>query len=152
MKRGRGLVALSLAASICAAIIVLSRPAEDPCLVEGRAPTLMHAQNLNIFSCEDKVYLPARRSRSGFKRIDGMRASEITVLPFKYMLHSGRLYYVAVNKVGYGEDDYSLQPIEGIDLGSLEILEEQELRDKDRVYAVLSDHVMSEPRADRESK
>jgi len=112
----------------------------------------MDAQNRNILSCEDKVYLPAPRSLSGFKRIDGMPASEITVLPFKYMLHSGRLYYVAVNKIGYGQDDYSFQLIEGIDVGTLEILEAQEIRDKDRVYIVLSDHVMSKTRADRESK
>jgi hypothetical protein len=44
------------------------------------------------------------------------------------------------------------QPIEGIDVESLEILGEREVRDKDLVYAVLSDHVMSVPRADRESK
>ena len=67
------------------------------------------------------------------------------VLPFKYLRWSDRLYYVAVLSLGWGESEYALRAIDGIDLPSVQIVMESQLRDKSNVYTVMNDHVVVEP-------
>ena len=118
---------------------------EDTCLSTGRTPTQISPSNPHLFACADAVYLPTSNARARFKRVDGLRATEIEVLPFKYLRNADRLYYVALLSVGWEESEYALRVIDGIDLPSMQIVRKNQLRDKSNVYTVLNDHVIVEP-------
>lgn len=138
-----GLLLLAGGAGILWAIVPKD---EDPCLAGGRSPTRVRPANSYIFSCADAVYLPTADARVRFKRVDALRASEIEVLPHKYLRTADELYYVALVGVGWEETEYELRVIDGVDLPTLEILQERRVQDKNNVYAVMNDHVTVTPR------
>lgn len=117
---------------------------EDACLSTGRTPTQMNPSNPHLYTCADAVYLPTSNASAPFKRVDGLRATEIEVLPFRYLRKADRLYYVALLSVGWEETEYALRAIDGIDLPSMEIVRKSQLRDKSHIYTVMNDHVIVE--------
>lgn len=120
---------------------------EDSCLSAELLPTQIHPRNPYLYSCAGKIYLPVADLRVRFKRVDAMRANEVEVLPFRYVRSANQLHYVATLSVGWEETEHALRVIDGIDLSTVEILEEHRIRDKNNVYTVMNDHVIVEPRS-----
>lgn len=109
----------------------------------------MYERNPYIFSCEGAVYLPTSSAVERYRRVASVRESDIEVLPFKYVKMAGRLYYVSATNVGFDEDEYSLHGIEGVDLASLQIVDERHIQDRINKYTVLRSGVIVEPRKGR---
>jgi len=150
MNRARWIAVVSLAALGCAAVaFLLFKPEEDPCLSRGGEPLQMHERNPYLFSCGDAIYLPAPNSKARYQRVEAVRASEIEVLPFKYLRKADQLYFVALINEGWDEDAYTIRVIDGVDLATLEITAERRIQDRNAVYFVLYNGVLAEPRKDK---
>jgi hypothetical protein len=141
MRQTRWLVVAGVLVLISGAWILSSLVSrdDDPCLSAGRQPIQVHRRNPYIYTCEDAVYLPTADVRVNFRRVDGLRATQIGVLPFKYLRATGELYFVALVSAGWEETEYELRVIDGIDLPTMEILAEGLIQD-------MNDHVNVQPR------
>jgi hypothetical protein len=93
---------------------------EDPGLSAGRKPIRVDRRNPYIYTREDAVYLPTADVRVNFRRVDGLRATQLEVLPFKYARATGQLHYVGLFSEGWEETE--------------------------QVYDVMNDHVNVQPR------
>jgi hypothetical protein len=146
VRKGRlvwGVIAVLAGATIGA--VLLARDGYS-CAAGATVPLQVHRQNHYVFSCKGALYLPAPSTRAKFHRTGVLSASEAEVLPFKFVRAQNRVYFVGYMNNGFDENEYFLRPIDGVDVRTMEIVDESHVRDARSVYTVLREHFIVEPR------
>jgi hypothetical protein len=107
----------------------------------------LHPQNPYLFSCEGALYLPAPSTAARFTRTTVLRPEDVSALPFRFARTRDRLYYVGYINVGFDENEYFLRPVEGVDVTTMQVIDEHHVRDSEHVYTILRDRFFTEERA-----
>jgi hypothetical protein len=146
MKKARTIIAV-LAAVGTAIVGVMLLASDGGSCNSSSGLVQLHPQNPYLFSCKGALYLPAPSTKTRFSRTTVLRPQDVEALPFRFARTRDRLYYVGYVIVGFDENEYFLRPVDGVDVRTMQVVDEHHVRDSQHVYTVLRDHFFAEQRA-----